>query len=253
MMRFNRKENGAWARIGRCVLALFALGVAPVLWHPVFGQDAPPPSSTDRILTRGRGFVTLTFSLDQRSAENEEGLIQQILDQDRLNYTISWVGGYALKENLTLGFGLRYGRRREDRTFVQDGEERTSRLVSNSYSFGPSMRNYIPLGAGVLQIFVQTDLNVILEESLERVFRTEDIDKLEGNIVGLGLGVRPGAVLFFDRHWAFEVSVGLAGLSSQVETLTRNGDDDNRTRIVRNNIDLQINLLALNLGVAYYF
>jgi hypothetical protein len=100
---------------------------------------------------------------------------------------------------------------------------------------------------------VQSELGFSFGESLERVFREDDIDKIEGTFLELGFGVSPGLALFFDRHWAFETTVGIAGLSARIDEREVNDDAENRERVVETGIDLRINLLQLNLGVAYYF
>ncbi len=231
-----------------CALSAFLLLTA------LFGQESPPAPEDDRFITKGRGFTSLTFSLDQRKAENEAQLFRQVLDQDRVNYRVTTNGGYALSDNLTLGLGLSYGREREDVTFIdENGAEVTSRLLSNDISFIPNMRNYVPLGNGILQIFVQTSMRFSFAESLQRDFYPDEIDKIERDVFEYRLGVSPGVLLFFDRHWSFEVSVGLAGLTSRITEQVVNDNEEDKTRIVKTDIDLQINLLALNLGVAYYF
>jgi hypothetical protein len=230
-----------------CALSAFFLFTA------LFGQESQPAPDDDRLITKGRAYVSLSFSLDQRRAENESQLLREVIDQDRLRYRVTVNGGYAVGNNLTLGLGLSYGREKEDLTFLEDGEEVTSRFLEQDISFIPNMRNYIPFGKGTFQIFVQTDMRFSFAESLQRDFFPDEVEKIERDVFEYRLGVSPGVLLFFDRHWAFEMSVGLAGLTSRITEETVNDDEDNRTRIVKTDIDLQINLLALNLGVAYYF
>jgi len=232
---------------------LLLLWLTAAFFGPLFGQEEPAKPKDDRLITKGRAYVSLSFSLDQRRAENESQFLQEVIDQDRLRYRVTVNGGYAVGNNLTLGLGLSYGRDREDLTFLQDGEEVTSRFLEQDISFIPNMRNYIPFGNGTFQIFVQSDMRFSFVESLQRDFFPDEVDKIERDVFEYRLGVSPGVLLFFDRHWAFEMSVGLAGLTSRITRETTNDDEDNRTRVVKTDIDLQINLLALNLGVAYYF
>ena len=208
----------------------------------------------DYRITKGRYYSSLTFSLDSRIAENEDQLVRQVVDQNRYDYRITANGGYVIKENLTLGLLAGYGRAREEITFVdENGENVTSKRLQQALSLAPSMRNYIPIGKGQLQILIQTELNVTIGESLQRTFRIDDIDKVEGDFIDIELGVSPGLVLFFDRHWAFETTVGIAGFSTRIEEKVTNNDQDNLQRVVESGVDLRINLLQLNLGVAYYF
>lgn len=217
-------------------------------------QNSDPPEKPAYMVGKGRYFGTLTFSLDQRLAENEDQLIRFVIDQDRLNYRIVGSAGYSYKDNHTFGLGFGYGREREEITFEdENGEEVTSKSLEQGFSLVPTFRNFVPLGNGKLQILVQTELNLTYGESLERVFYTNEIDKIEGNFFEGRLGVSPGAILFFDRYWAFETTVGLAGLSVRVEEEVTNNNEEDRERVVQSGINLQLNLLQLNLGVAYYF
>lgn len=235
------------------VLSCFAL-LLFFIRAPLHAQESLAVPETSRKITKGRSYISLSFSLDQRKAENEAQLFRQVIDQDKLNYRVNANGGYALKDNFTLGLGLSYGREKEDIHFVdENGVEVTSRFLSNDVSFIPHMRNYIPFGNGTFQIFVQTDMRLTFAESLRRDFFPDEIDKTERNAFEYRLGVSPGVLLFFDRHWAFELSVGLAGLTSRITEEVVNDQEADKARIVKTDIDLKINLLALNLGVAYYF
>lgn len=228
--------------------------ICAVLLHSAaISQEA----STDKpyyLVEKGRFFSTLTFSLDQRQAENEDQLLRFVIDQNRLNYQISGSGGYAIKDNMTFGLGLGYGRQREEITFEdENGEEATSKRLQQGLLFVPTFRNYVPLGHGKIQILVQTELGFTFGESLERVFSQNEVDKIEGSFFEGRFGVSPGAVLFFDRNWAFETTVGIAGFSVRVEEKVMNDMEDERQRVVESGIDLRLNLLQLNLGLAYYF
>lgn len=250
---FRNQLHRHFAHILRNLGIMYSLSVF-LGFAPAFGQSDTSPADDDKTIKKGRGYISLSFSLDQRNAENESQLFRQVIDQDKLNYRVTTNGGYAIMDNFTLGLGLSYGRKREDVNFLNDDNvEVTSRFLQNDISFIPNMRNYIPLGDGSLQIFVQTDMRFTFSESLRRDFYPDEVDKFESDVFEYRLGVSPGALLFFDRNWAFEVSVGLAGLTSRFTSQILNDDLDNQTRIVKTDIDLRLNLLALNLGVARYF
>lgn len=225
-----------------------------IMSSPAFSQADGSEAVDNYSITPGRGYGVITFSLDQRDAQNENQLFRQVIDQNKFDYRITGSGGYALKNNFTVGLGFSYGRQREDITFLnEDKVEITSRSVGQDVSFLPNIRKYVPLGAGRMQFFVQTDLRVTLGESLQRDFLASEVEKFEKDFVELRLGIQPGVVLFFTREWAFEASVGVAGVSSRWTTETFNDDEANQTKIHQSSIDLKLNLLALNLGVAYYF
>lgn len=205
-------------------------------------------------INKGRYYTSLTFSLNSRNAENEDQLFRQVLDQDRYTYRIVGNGGYAIKDNFTLGLSLGYGESKEDITYTDENDaELDSKRLQRGLSITPNMRNYIPLGKGKLQILVQTELGFTFGESLQRIYSIDNVDKIESNFFEFDVGVSPGVALFFNKNWAFETRVNVAGFSTRVEELVTNNDEANRQRISETKIDLKLNLLELNLGVAYYF
>lgn len=219
---------------------------------PLFSQDAIE-TVEDYSIVKGRKYSNISFSLDQRDAENEDQLFRQVINQNKFNYRITASGGYALKDNFTVGLGVSYGREFEDVTFLnQDDEEVLTKSLGQDITFIPNIRKYIPLGKTKFQIFVQTDLRISFGEYLQRDFFIDEIDKIEEDFVQVRLGVQPGVVMFFSRNWTFETSVGIVGLSSKWSTKTINNDEANKTKVQESSIDLKLNLLSLNLGVAFY-
>ncbi|WP_042248105.1 autotransporter outer membrane beta-barrel domain-containing protein [Jejuia pallidilutea] len=217
-------------------------------------QDSINLEVIDYKINKGRFYSSLNFSLDQRNAENENQLIRQVIDQNKYDYTITANAGFAIKDNLTLGFSAGYGRAKEVITFLdQDDMEVQSNLLEQSFSFLPNLRQYIPIGEGRLQIIVQTQLGFTFGESLQRDFMMNDVNKIETDFIDFQLGINPGLVLFFNRNWALETTVGVAGFSARLDEKTVNNDVDAQEKVQTTNIDLKLNLLELSLGVAYYF
>lgn len=205
-------------------------------------------------IAKGRYYTSFTFSLNTRNAENEDQLLRQVLDQERYTYRIVGNAGYAIKDNFTLGLSLGYGESKEDIRYTDDNDaELNSKRLQRGLSISPNMRNYIPIGKGKLQILVQTELGFTFGESLQRIYAVDNVDKIESDFFEFELGVSPGVALFFNKNWAFETRVNVAGFSTRVEELVTNNDEANRQRISETKIDLKLNLLELNLGVAYYF
>ncbi|MBO3116378.1 outer membrane beta-barrel protein [Winogradskyella sp. DF17] len=237
----------------RILFKLLALGLTVLLGLQGNAQNLDD-NQEEYGIKKGRYYSALTFSLDQRKAENEDQLLRQVVNQDRLNYRIVGNGGYAIKDNFTIGLSLGYGRQKEDITFLDENDQEiTSKRLQEGLSIAPNIRQYIPIGKGKLQIIVQTELGFTFGESLERIFRVDDIDKINGDFFEFNLGVSPGVALFFTRNWAFETTVNIAGLKTRVEEEVLNNNEANKQRVETTSIDLQLNLLALNLGVAYYF
>ena len=233
----------------RIIIKVIAVLMMILISSHSYAQEA----HDEYLMSKGRMFSTLTFSMDQRKAENEDQLIRFVVDQNRFNYRIVGSGGIAVMDNLTLGLGVGYGRQREDITFLDENDEEiTTKRIQQGLALVPTMRTYVPLGKGRLQILVQTELNLTIGESLQRNYYTNDVDKIRSDFFESQLGVSPGAILFFNRNWAFETTVGLAGISLRYEEEITNNDTGNSQKVLQSGVDLQLNLLQLNLGVAYY-
>jgi hypothetical protein len=218
-----------------------------------FGQESDT-TQNPYLIRKGRIYGTLSLSMDQRSSQNEDQLIRYIEDQNKFNFEILSGAGMALRDNLTVGLRFGYGRQREDITFLNDnGESVTSKSVTQGYSVVPTMRNYIPLGTGRIQVLVQTELRLGFGESLTRNYEPNNVSKIETRYFEAGLGVNPGAVLFFDEHWTFETTVGIVGATARYNEKVTDNDDAGKQQTLTSGIDLRLNLLNLNLGIAYYF
>jgi len=236
----------------RNVCVQFTVILATVLSLSLSGQSNTPPE--DFTIQKGRYYSSLTFSLNQRKAENENQILRQVIDQRRLNYRLTGNAGYAVRDNLTLGLLLGYGTVREEINYLDENANPiNSKRLERGVAIAPTMRNYIPIGSGQLQILIQSQIGITTGESLQRVYFEDDVDKIEGSFIDFEVGVSPGVVLFFDRHWAFETTVGIAGFQSRYVEEIRNNDTANRKTVTESSVDLRINLLQLNLGVAHYF
>ena len=66
----------------------------------------------------------------------------------------------------------------------------------------------------------------------------------------ISLGLTPGINFFIADGWAFEASVALLGLKSEI---SRGDIDGIESKEMTNDVDFKINLLELKLGVTKYF
>jgi hypothetical protein len=232
----------------RYILLILSVFVCLQIQAQSFGD-----TDEDLTMSKGRLYYSLTFALNQRKAQNEDQLLRQVIDQNKYDYRIIGNVGYALKDNFTLGVAAGYGRLKEEITYLDDNDQEvTAKRIEQGFSIVPNMRNYIPIGKGRFQVLVQTELGITFGESLERVFYATEMDRIDGNFVEINLGVNPGLVMFFTRNWSFEVTVGAAGLRTRIDESVLNNDEGTKQRVESTDIDLQLNILQLNLGVAYY-
>jgi hypothetical protein len=99
-------------------------------------------------------------------------------------------------------------------------------------------------------IFNEVNLLFGYGKLVEQTDNGSEIKRALGNSYSLKLGLVPGINFFIADGWAFEASVELLGLQTEIREGTMDGVD---TRRVSNDVNFSINLLALKLGVTKYF
>ena len=84
-------------------------------------------SETDSIyfLSKGRLFISPTFSVNNRTAVNDDQLVRFVEDQNKLEWDIDLNVGYFIKDNFSVGAQLTYQFSKEDITYVADSKEIT--------------------------------------------------------------------------------------------------------------------------------
>ena len=79
----------------------------------------------------------------------------------------------------------------------------------------------------------------------------DEIEKIYSDEFNLRLGISPGITFFVIENFAFEVQLDVLGYELNVKN--RKINDIEESRIVTNNVDFNINILTMKLGLAYYF
>ena len=233
-------------------LFLIFVAIVFVLLSPLRAQENTDFKLPIKLLEKGRWHTGLTFSLNNRIAENEDQLLRQVVDQNRLSYDIDVLCGYFIKDAFSTGLNLSYGRNREDISFIQDNREITRNTVGYTVGVSPFIRNYITLGkTQYMALFNQTAIRFKFGEELTQTIEGQNIDKILSDVYSLELGISPGVIVFIEKGFAFEVLVDLLGLSTTVRNSTKNYTDE--SRVLTNDVNFTISLLTLKFGVAYYF
>ena len=128
------------------ILTLLIIALTQSAFHRVTAQQSNNNIDDLFKVSKGTMYTSLTFSLDAKDAENEDQLLREVIDQSRLNYQFTINGGYAIKDNFTLGLSLGYGKMKDDITFSIDNEDEiTTREIEQGVTIAPTMRNYIPI------------------------------------------------------------------------------------------------------------
>jgi len=202
---------------------------------------------------KSNAFIGLAFSLEDKKQTNVDYLIEQVLNGERMNYDILLKGGYYIGNYAMVGINLNYFQNK----FVGDIYRSPDTLQSNSITRGfaitPHFRSSIPLTANERLSFF-TDLGVTygLSTSLRRDTKyLDEVQKTYSTIHNLRIGISPGVTFFAMENFAFEVQLDLLGYDLKVNNKTVN--DVEQSQEIRQNVNFKIDILSLELGLAYYF
>lgn len=102
-------------------------------------------------------------------------------------------------------------------------------------------------------LFNETYFEFKYGSSVRQVETPSDINRVTSISYDFTLGLQPGIAAFINEGLSVEVGTSLLGLNSSVTESVTNGDTNNPSRIVSNNVDFKINLLTLFVGVTFYF
>jgi hypothetical protein len=215
--------------------------------------QAVAQSGGGKILDKKAAFINLLFSYANTTQENTKTTLENIKYSKASEASINTGGGYFFKKNIALGLGFSYGAEKENMETINNiGPNTFSDQDLKTYTFSPFIRNYLSISKkNILYLFTQTGLQFGIGNGNEITSTgnstiTTDIDK---NIYGIAF--TPGVVFIVEKGFAFEVNVGILGLNYSKETRTTPNQPE--AVLKETNVDLNINLLRLNLGLSYYF
>lgn len=225
-----------------------------VLISQVTVAEAPDGNDLDIRLDKGSFFLGGTLGLNLKSAENENQLLRTALKERSDKFSLRLDGAYALKDNWFLGLGLVWGvtNREGDYKDPNSGDISDIQFHSTSYSVRPFMKNHLPLSPNRrFNLVVQTELGFTIDQSIQQTRIDEVITRSLKKEWGMGLGIRPGLLVFVLKNAAMEASVNIAGIGFSV---SETNETDKPDAIVKSaDLDLKIDLLQLNLGFITYF
>lgn len=164
---------------------------------------------------------------------------------------------YMLKDNTGLGIKTGYARQDLDLRSAGLSAAGTDMSWKDYYAMKQDfmaavfLRNYIPIDrSGRIAMYADVQLKGSTGQS-------KVADSHTGHTVGTYsknysavLGVNPGAVVFFTRHFAFDANLEVLGLGYTSTSQTHNQIEEGRRNTT--NFSFMLNLLALNFGLYYY-
>lgn len=201
-------------------------------------------------LSKGRLFISPTFSVNNRIAENDDQILRFIEDQYKLEWNIDINVGYFIKDNFSAGAQLSYQSSREDIEYVADSKELTENSYGRGITFSPNIRNYF--GKGNFKVFNQTNVDFSYGEEIKRVYAEDDEDKIFTKEINYGISIQPGLAFFVSELIAVEASLKLLGWESSHIESTINDNEDEQSIVTKHDVNFSVDLLTLNIGIGIY-
>lgn len=198
-------------------------------------------------------FVGLSFSLEDRQSTNTSGLIENIIDGDRLNYDILLKGGYYTGNYGMVGLSFSYYQNRFIGEVFRDPDTLQSNTITRGYELTPNFRSSVPLTNNErLSFFTEIGITFGIGNTLQRNTKNADeVNKIYSTDYRFRIGLSPGITFFAMESFAFEVQLNVLGYELTVRDKQVNEDEPSQE--IRQNVDFNIDLLSLQLGLAYYF
>lgn len=197
-------------------------------------------------------YVGFAFSLEDKRLENTDYLIQQVVNGERLNYDLVAKVGYYTGNYGMAGINLNYYQSKFEGLVFRDPDTLQSNSITRGFAISPHFRSSVPLTKNErLSFFTDIGVSFGMANHLKRETKyLDEVSKQVGQDYNFGIGISPGVTFFAMENFAFEIQLNVLGYQLQVSENSKN--DGSPSREVRQNVDFKINLLSMDLGLAYY-
>ncbi|NPD48204.1 hypothetical protein [Lentimicrobium sp. S6] len=197
-------------------------------------------------------YLGLAFSLEDKKLENTDYLVQQVIEGEKLDYNIVAKVGYYTGNYGMAGINFNYYQTHFEGSVFRDPDTLQSNSITRGFAVTPHFRSSVPLTKNDrLSFFTDIGVSFGMASNLKREIKYNDeIKKQYGTDYMLGVGLSPGITFFAMENFAFEIQLNVLGYNLKVSESSIN--DGPSSREIRQNVDFNINILSLELGLAYY-
>ena len=199
-------------------------------------------------------YVGFGFSLKDQKLQNQNRLFDKVLDGQDLDYDLTFKGGYFLSNFTMVGGNFIYNRDKFVGTVVQDSDTISRERITSIGTIAPTIKTYFPLTKNKrLSFFNELGVGFGFGNTLTRDTKNiDEISKTYTDEFSFTVGLSPGITFFAIENFAFEVQLNnLIGYELQVSNKTSDAAEE--SKVTTHNVNFNIDLLSLNLGLAYYF
>jgi len=203
---------------------------------------------------KGNAYVGFAFSLQDQKLVNQARLFDKVLDGQDLNYDLTFRGGYILRDYFMVGGNFVYNRAKFTGTIVQESDTINRERISSIGTIAPTIKTYFPLTKTQrLSFFNELGLGFGFGNTVTRDTKNlDEINKTYTDEFAFTAGISPGITFFAIENFAFEIQLNnLIGYELKVSN--KNINDTEESKVTTHNVNFNIDLLSLNLGLAYYF
>ena len=203
---------------------------------------------------KGNFYAGLAFSITDKKLINTNYLIQQVVDGDRLDYNILLKGGYYTGDYGMAILNVNYYQDRFGGTVFQDPDTVQSNTLKRGFAIRPGFRSSVPLTRTErLSFFTEIGFSLGGSSALTRNIKNlDEVEKIYKTEFDFGVGLSPGITFFAMENFAFEVQLNNV-LGYKLNVAKSSTNDGPESKQIRQNVDFNINLFSLELGLAYYF
>ena len=205
------------------------------------------PFSRDVWLTK------LSFSLSDKQLNNVARLFDRVVEGSEFSFNLGLSAGKYYSKYFLVGIGLGFNESKFVGTIIDSNSDTiNAQSISRTTTIIPFTRISIPLSKSQrLSLYNDIGMSFGFGNSLTRDVQNQDeIIQDKGRQFVFGIGLSPGVTFFVVENFAFEVGINLIGYQLNVENATDQTGVESRR--VEHDVNFQVNLLSLNLGVAYF-
>nr|WP_319398582.1 hypothetical protein [uncultured Carboxylicivirga sp.] len=197
-------------------------------------------------------YIGLDFSVKDRQQTNVDQILQRVVDGQQLDFSVQFKGGYYIGDYAMVGLNFKYYQEKFKGQIYREPDTIMSNSISRGYEFTPNIRSSVPLTRNErLSFYTQFGITAGVANTLKRdITRFDEVSKTYTTDYNFRIGISPGMTFFVMENFAFEVQLDVLGYEMKVRDRTVDGEDE--SRVVRQNVNFNIDLLSLNLGLSYY-
>lgn len=245
--------------------------------HTLFGHEVPMVekeevnTSQPPIYVAGKRLVKGTWSLGgtlSAKANSYSDIDLLVVDVGNFNQqavNLRLEGSYFITENLSTGLGLKFGQDKTDLTasLLNNSYTREVRNFSRSYGALGFLKNHIPVFSNyTFFITNQTELFYDFSSGPSETYIGSVLERKYATKHSVGIGIRPGILIFFTEGFAFDLNMGLLGFTHSKQDVSYEYPPNNpppeserkeNSRNTSTDLTFKFDLLKVGFGFSYYF